>query len=168
MIKLICEKIRRIINAKKILEKELKVKLENRGKELTITGKPEKEYFAGKIIEAINFGFEVNIALMIKEEDLIFEILNIKDYTKRGDLERIRGRLIGRQGGTKKALMQLTECFIEINENKVGIIGYPEKIQLAHTAITSLIKGAKQANVYAYLEHHKIQPIIDLGIKEKQ
>jgi len=29
-----------------------------------------------------------------------------------------------------------------------------------------LIKGSKHANVYAYLEGHRPEPIIDLGLKE--
>jgi ribosomal RNA assembly protein len=166
MRKIILDKIIRIVKAKKILEKELDVKFTFQGRELTIVGNAEKEYSAEKVVEALNFGFTMEAALMIKEEELIFEILNIKDYTKRNDLERIRGRIIGTGGKTKKTLINLTECFIEIKENKVGIIGHPENMENATQAIVSLIKGAKQANVYAYLEHHRIATVVDLGLKE--
>jgi len=36
--------------------------------------------------------------LLIKDEDFVFEIINIKDHTKRKDLERIRARIIGTKG----------------------------------------------------------------------
>lgn len=168
MRKLILDKIIRIVKTKKILEKELGVTLIFQGRELTISGEAEKEYTAEKVIEAINFGFAIDAALMIKEEELILQVLNIKDYTNRNDLERIRGRIIGTKGKTKNTLINLTECFIEVKDNKVGIIGHPENIENATQAIISLIKGTKQGNVYAYLEHHRIAPIVDLGLKGKE
>ena len=121
MRKIILDKIIRVVKARKKLEKELGIKLTFNGKELTIEGKPEEEYVAEKVLEAINFGFAIDAALMIKEEELTFEILNIKDYTKRNDLERIRGRIIGTNGKTKSTLINLTECFIEIKDNKVTV-----------------------------------------------
>ena len=38
----------------------------------------------------------------------LFEIINIKDYSKNKNLERIRGRLIGTQGKALKTLTDLT------------------------------------------------------------
>lgn len=166
MIKLICEKIIRIIKGKKHLEKELNVKLSIRGKEIEIDGNPEDEYVAEKVIEALDFGFPFSAAIMIKEEDALFEILNIKDYTKRKDLESVRGRIIGKSGGTLRTLSELTKCFFEIKDNRVGIIGETEHIRYAHDAVIFLLQGSKQANVYNFLEKHQPVPIIDLGLKE--
>ncbi len=166
MKKLILDKMMRVVKARTLLEKELGLKLEIRGREITFSGKAEDEYIAERVLEAINFGFPMDVALMMKHEDLIFEVLNIKDYTKRNDLERIRGRLIGTGGKTKATLIQLTQCFIEYKENKVGIIGQPEHIEFATQAIISLIKGAKQANIYSYLEHHKVLPVVNLALKD--
>ena len=50
MKKIISEKISRIINAKKELEQELNVKINNRGKEVYIQGNPEDEYTATQVI----------------------------------------------------------------------------------------------------------------------
>ena len=165
---LIIDKIARIIKAKKKLESDLDIKITNRGKEVTIEGAPENEYVAEKVIDAIDMGFPIQTALLIKEEDFMFEILPIKDFTKRHDLDRIRARIIGTKGKTLATLEQLTKCFFELKGNEVGIIGDPEYIQLAQEAIKSLIKGSKQANVYAYLEKHQPSPILDLGLKEKK
>ena len=168
MKKIICEKLPRILKNKKKLSEVLGVTLTNRGKEVYIEGSPEKEYIAEKVIDAINFGFAISKAILIKKEDLIFEILNIKDHTNRKDLERIRGRIIGKAGKTLKTLSDLSECFIEINENNVGIIGHPESIQVAQEALISIIKGSKQSNVYSHLEKTRPKPIQDLGLRNKE
>jgi ribosomal RNA assembly protein len=166
MKKFILESASRIIKNRKKLEKKLNVKITNRGKEIVIEGSAMDEYAAEKVIDAINFGFSLSSALLIKEEDFSFEILNIKDYTRRKDLERIRARIIGKGGKTLKTLSQLTDCSFELKDNEVGIIGNPEDIKNAEQGIISIVQGAKQANVYSFLEKHQPMPISDLGLKE--
>jgi len=166
MKKIIVEKLPRIIKNKDRLEKELNITIKMRGKEVYISGKAEEEYIAEKIIEALDFGFPFSNALEIKKEDFIFEILNIKEYATQKNLERIRGRIIGKAGRTLKTISSLSECFLELSGNKLGIIGYAENIRKVEEACKILIKGSKQANVYAYLEKHRPEPIIDLGLKE--
>jgi len=163
---IICEKLPRIIKNKKKLEEILEIKITNRGKEVTIDGKPEKEYLAEKVIDALNFGFPFGTAILIKEGYFIFEIINIKDYTNRKDLERVRARIIGKKGKTLKTLNQLTKCYFEIKENSIGIIGSSEYIKNAQEAVISIIRGAKQSNVYNFLEKHQVKPVIDLGLKK--
>ncbi|RKX57150.1 MAG: hypothetical protein DRP29_08765 [Thermodesulfobacteriota bacterium] len=165
---IISDKLPRIIKAKKKLETDLNVQITNRGKEVTIKGTPENEYTAEKVIDAINLGFPLSTALLIKQEDYLLEVISIKDYTKRHDLSRVRARIIGTKGRTLATLGQLTKCFFEIKDNVVGIIGDPEYIKNAQEGIISLIKGAKQANVYSGLERNQPKPIIDLGLKEEK
>jgi len=167
MLKLLIDKIPRITKNRKKLEETLKVKITNRGKEVFINGKSEEEYFAEKVIESLNFGFPYSQALLLKDGEYIFEIISIKDYTKRKDLKIIRSRIIGKQGKTLKTISTLTKCYFELKDNGIGIIGEPEYIQHAQQAIISLIKGSKQSNVYAYLEKHQPKPILDLGLKIK-
>ena len=163
---ILSEKAPRILKNKKRLEKKLNIKISNRGKEIQIDGEPEEEYIAGKVIDALNFGFPFSVAISIKEEDLEFEILNIKDHTTRKDLERVRARLIGKGGRTLKTLNHLTKCNFELKDNEVGIIGSPEYIENAQESVISIIKGAKQSNVYSHLEKNQPKSIIDLGLKE--
>ena len=159
------EKLPRILKNKKRLEKELNVKITNRGKEVSINGDSETEYIAEKIIDALNFGFPFSVAMSIKKEDFLFEIINIKEHTKRHDLETVRARIIGKKGTTLKTLQQLTKCFFELKDNEIAVIGSPEGIENAQEAIISLIKGAKQSHVYGFLEKHQIKPVFDLGLK---
>jgi len=162
----ICEKIQRITKNRERLEKALRVKITNRGKEITINGLPEDEYFAEKVIVALDFGFPFAIALLAKNEDNLFETLNIKDYTKKKDLATIRARIIGTKGKSLRTLNELTKCYFELKDNQVGVIGGPEYIKNAQEAMIMLIQGSKHANVYAFLEKHQVKPILDLGLKE--
>ena len=165
MFNLICEKPQRIIKNKDRLEKILGIKIVNRGREVIIHGSAENEYIAEKVVEALDFGFPFSVALLIKEQDFMLEFLSIKNYTKRKDLERVRARIIGKDGKTLKTLHGLTKCYFEIKDNQVGIVGEPEYMRNAQDAMIFLIQGSKQANVYTFLEQHQIKPVIDLGLK---
>lgn len=165
MEKIISEKTKRILKNKKKLEKILNVIITVNNEEISVEGNSEDEYIAEKVIEALDFGFPFSVALLIKNQDLMLETINIKDYTKRKDLEKVRGRLIGKKGKTLRALSELTKCFFEIKGNFIGIIGEPEYIRNANEAVASIAHGAKQANVYNFLEKHQVKPVFDLGLK---
>ncbi len=165
---LVCDKTEKLAKNKNRLERLLNVKITIKNDEISIEGKPEDEYTAEKVIQALAFGFPLPVALLIKEEDFLFEILDIKDFTHRKDLETIRARIIGKEGKTLKTLNTLTQCYFELKDNDVGIIGSPEYIKNAQDAVIFLIQGSKQANVYSFLEKHQVQPMIDLGLKEKK
>jgi KH domain-containing protein len=166
MIKLICDKLQRILKNKKRLEELLEVKIINRGIEVQIDGESEAEYIAEKVLQALNFGFPYSTAILIKTEDLILGRINIKDHTTKKDFVRVKARIIGTKGKTLKTLCTLTNCYFEIKDKEIGIIGDPEYIENANQAVISLIKGTKQSNVYSYLEKHQIKPEADLGLKE--
>jgi ribosomal RNA assembly protein len=163
------ENIRKILQNKKKLEKKLAIKITNKGRILFVEGKAEQEYLAIQIIEAINLGFTTEKALLLTEEGFILEKINIKDITKRHDLERVRGRVIGTEGRTKKTIETLSDCFISLHDNTVGIIGLTENIENAMQALTSIIQGSKQSKVYSSLERERSKPASlneDLGLKE--
>ncbi len=168
MKKLIIEKLSRIIKNKKKLEAKLNIKITNRGKEIFIDGKPENEFVAEKVIDALNFGFPFSTALLIKEEDCEFEIINIKNYTNRKNKEQVRGRIIGKQGKVLKVLSDLTNCYFELKDNEIGIVGEPECIKNAQDAVIGIIRGAKHGNIYKRLEKNQVKEIGDLGLRIKR
>jgi len=134
------------------LEKKLNVKIKITGKMAEIEGKPLDEYEASHIIEAVGFGFSAREALKLKEENMLFTKINIKDFTRRKNLEDVRSRIIGTEGKTKKTLEQISGCDMVLSNNIVGIIGPAEAIENATTAIKNIVRGSKQSNVYRYLE----------------
>ena len=165
---ILSDKVSRIIKNKSRLEKALNIKIKNRGKEVTINGTPENEHDATKVIDALNFGFSFSAAISIKEEGNLFEIVNIKDFSKQKNLESVRGRIIGRSGRALATLAQLTKCYIELKNNQVGVIGDTEHIEGAIEAIVTIIEGAKHSNVYKGLEKHQPKMIYDLGLREEE
>ncbi len=165
---IISEKVPRIIKNKKRLEKILNVKISINGKEVTIDGTAENEFDATKVIDALNMGFSFSEAISIKEEERMFEIINIKDHTNKSNLERVRGRIIGKGGKALKTLSDLTKCDLEIKNNRVGIIGHPECIENAIEGVIEIIQGSKHSNVYKGLEKHQPKPIYDLGLKDEK
>ena len=146
------EFIRKILQNKPRLEKQLQVKITNKGKNLFLSGKPEHEFIALEVVQAMNLGFSITRALLLKDENTNFQILNIKDITKKHNLEEIRARIIGKQGRTLKTLNKLTNCVISLQDNQVGIIGDVEDIEDGIQAITSIIQGSKQGHVYGRAE----------------
>jgi len=167
MSELIIEKIQRVSQNRERLERELDVKISTEENKVFIDGKAEDEYVAGMVVEALDFNFPFQIALLIKKEDFVFEKLNIKDFTKRNDLSKVRARIIGKNGKVLKTLCDLTNCFFELNGNYLGIIGPAEEIKNVQNSCVSIIAGAKHANVYKFLEKHKPVEIEDFGLKEE-
>ncbi|MCR4327837.1 MAG: KH domain-containing protein [Nanoarchaeota archaeon] len=164
---IITDKIVRIIKNRKKLEKVLKVKITNKGQEVTFEGSPEDEYEATRVLSALDLGFSFSDAISIKQKELEFGIINIKDFARRGNLEKIRGRIIGKDGKVLAALSQLTNCSLEIKNNEIGIIGNPEEVKPAIDSIVHIIQGGKHANVYKGLEKRDEEPLVDLGLKGK-
>jgi len=162
------EKIIRIVKAKKKLEEILKVKISLKAGKVEISGSAENEYIAEKVIEALGFGFPFKKAIQIKISEKEFDILKIKNYTKRKDLKTIRARIIGKGGKSLKTLTELTGCDFEQKDNEVAIIGDPENMKNAIEGIVSIIKGTRHSHVYKGLEKHKPQLIEDFGLKEKK
>lgn len=166
MKKLIIEKYQRITRNKLKLEKELNIRISNKGKEIIIEGSAENEFIAERVIEALDFGFPFQTTLNLKNPEIIFEKINIKFYSKSKNLERIRARIIGTKGKTLATLTQLSNCAFELKDNKIGIIGHAEEIKIAQDAIIAIIKGSKTSNIYSFIEKSKPSPVVDLGLKK--
>jgi len=142
----------RVKRAIPVIEAKIKIKINYRAGKVSISGPELNEFLVEKIIHAIEFGFNVEDALLLKKEDFVLEFLNIKDYARRKNLEDIRARVIGRQGKAKMTIEELTGSVIVINNNKVGIIVDSEHLDPVIQGFISLIKGAKHSNVFSYLE----------------
>lgn len=149
------ENLKEVIRSKSRLQKELEIKLTNKGKNVFVDGDPEKEFTAIEVLEAINAGFSADKALDLKQDNFMLQTVHIKDITKRNDLERVRARIIGSGGRTLKTLSNLTNCELAINGNEIGIIGPAEEMEDAVQSVESLIHGSKQGNVYGRLERQR-------------
>src|SRR3989344_951330 len=133
-------------------ERELQVKLVMAGRKVTIKGEPLDEYVALQVLDALAFGFTPTEALSLKHEEVIFQKVPIKSYTRRKNLHEVRARLIGTEGKTRRTIEEIADCLIVIGEQTVGIIGEASAVDTTVQAVVNLIRGTKQANTYRFLE----------------
>ena len=145
--------------AKKFLEAELGVKLAVDSKEGLVTIKAESAdksdpFSATRVIEAIGRGFSPQRARRLLEEGTAFEVIDLRDYAGRSanSLERIRGRVIGLKGKSRRVIEELTECNLSVYGRTVSVIGEPTDVRLASEAVRSLATGSQHRTVYNTLQ----------------
>ena len=125
--------------------------------DVTLKGNdPIKLYSSREIVKAIARGFNPDIAKYLIKQDFVYEQISIKDFAKNSNhLRRLKGRVIGTEGKSRKAIEDLTEASISVYGKTIGIIGLPENVDLARRAIETLLSGSPHSNVYKWLEKRK-------------
>lgn len=142
-------------SVKKEIEKAFKAKLDIGSDGLVLMeGKDSLDiYICEKVVKAIGRGFNPEIALLLKSEEYDFELVSINDYAKtQNDLDRLRGRVIGKDGASKDLIEKKTNTYIIVYGKTVGIIGKLEMVELAFNAIDMLLKGARHPTVFNYID----------------
>lgn len=146
---------------------ETKEMIENHGVKLTIDSKTGdvkiegknslKELDAENVIRAIGRGFSPDKAILLFKDDYYFELLDIRDWVgkKREHVKRIAGRVIGKNGKTRRIIEEETGAHISIYGHTVGIIGKIEELDLARKSIEMLLGGANHSTVYRFIEKEK-------------
>ncbi|HMD79615.1 MAG TPA: KH domain-containing protein [Nitrososphaerales archaeon] len=145
--------------AKRHLERELGVKLKVDSKEGLVTVSTENAeegdpFSATRVIEAIGRGFSPQRSLRLLEEGAVLEVIDLRDYAGRStnSLERIRGRVIGLKGKSRRVIEELTRCYLSVYGRTVSIIGEASEVQLAAEAVRSLATGSQHRTVYNTLQ----------------
>jgi len=109
---------------------------------------------ARDFVHAVGRGFNPQVAFALLDEEMYLEIINMKLIvgTNPNKLLRFRGRVIGKEGRTRKIIEETTGTRISVFGNTVGIIGPYERLKVARDAIFMLLEGSKHGSVYAFLE----------------
>lgn len=108
---------------------------------------------AQEIVKAIAIGFSPERAFRLADENQILLVIDLKEFAHTDShLERIKGRLIGEKGKTRRIIEETTGCYINIGEKEVGVIGGYDEVEAARQAIMMLIEGRPHSVVYKYLE----------------
>lgn len=146
-------------STKKRLEAEMGVKLEVDGREGLVKVKADSAlktdpFSATRVIEAIGRGFSPQRARGLLDEGTAFEVIDLRDYAGRSAnaLERIRGRIIGLRGKSRRVIEELTSCYLSVYGRTVAIIGEAGEVQLASDAVRSLATGSQHKTVYNALQ----------------
>lgn len=106
------------------------------------------------IIKAIGRGFSPEHAFELLDGDTVLEIIDMRDWVgkKPNHVARVRARLIGTNGKTRRIMEDLTGTHISVFGNTVGVIGGSVQASITIRAIEMLLEGAEHATVYRFLE----------------
>ena len=144
---------------KRFLEGEMGVKLDVDSKEGLVTLKSNSAlgadpFSATRVIEAIGRGFSPQRAKRLLDEGTALEVIDLRDYAGRSvnALERIRGRVIGLKGKSRRVIEELTSCHLSVYGRTVAIIGGADEVQLASDAVRLLATGSQHKTVYNSLQ----------------
>jgi len=109
------------------------------------------------VIKAIGRGFNPDRAMRLFEDDEYFEAIDLKDVAgdKPNQLGRVRGRLIGTAGKTRRIIEDLTGCYMSVYGNTVALIGNSVSLPVAKHAVELILGGSEHATVYHYLESQR-------------
>ncbi len=141
---------------KKEIQKVANIELEVKDNLATIEGEPLDEMNAQKVVKAIGRGFNPKKALKLVEKDKTLHLINIKDFTEtKNSQNRLKGRVIGRNGETRKHLEKQANVEIAIYGKTIGIIGYAENIHIVTESIKMLLQGSTHATAYQYIEKNQ-------------
>jgi ribosomal RNA assembly protein len=151
---------------KQEIETKLKVKLDI-DKEGSVCIKlpeniPDPSVFlrAKDIVTAIGRGFTPETAFrLLRNEDDIFDMIDLRLIFGRSesDITRVKGRIIGTEGKTRKLIEELTEADVVVYGHTVGIIGSFEEADAARNAVQMVVEGCQHHTVYNYLQKKRTE-----------
>jgi ribosomal RNA assembly protein len=133
---------------------------------------------ARDVVLAIGRGFSPERAFKLFNGDLLLYIIDLEQFLKSpSDIQRVKSRVIGRRGKTRRIIEENTMTSISIYGDTIAIIGDVEHLDVAREAINLLMKGALHRSVYRFLERRRSElrkiemelwkPTIDLSKTEE-
>lgn len=134
-----------------------RIKVDSKEGEVSVSGKdPVLMYSTREVIRAIGRGFNPEIAQLLLKHDYAFELVDAGEYSKtKEELKRLKGRVIGEDGKSRKTIEELADVNISVYGKTVAIIGEVAAVGIARKAVESLLAGAEHASVYRALEKHR-------------
>ncbi|MBS3137229.1 RNA-processing protein [Candidatus Woesearchaeota archaeon] len=134
-----------------------KIAIDSKEGDVVVSGEDAITLYSTKnVIRAIARGFNPEVAQLLLRHDYVFDVLDVTTYIKnKNHLERVKGRVIGKEGKAREILEQLTDTHISVYGKTICIIGLGEFVNIARRAIESLLVGSPHAKVYMWLEKQR-------------
>ena len=146
------------------IEKKLSIRLriDSQTGDIQITLMPTAQdptvlFRAKEIVTAIGRGFSPEHAFRLLEDDeTMLEVIDLRETVGRSqsDIKRLKGRVIGKEGKTRRIIEELTEANISVYGHTISIIGEIDQVEIAKEAVRMLIRGSLHGTVYRFL-HRK-------------
>jgi len=142
------------------LSVELKVDSQTGDVTVSLSGQasdPSVLFKAKDVVTALGRGFSPEHASrLIRDEDAILDVIDLRTVFGRSetDIKRVKGRIIGMNGKTRRIIEELTDTNLAVYGHTVSIIGSIEHAEVAREAVQMLVKGSMHATVYRFL-HRK-------------
>jgi len=149
---------------KQAVEKRLKVELtiDSETGDVKIMLAPSAEdpsllFRAQEVIAAVGRGFSPERSFrLINDEDAVLEVIDLRELfgSSQAELKRVKGRIIGQEGKTRRIVEEMTEAEVSVHGHTVAIIANLDQMEVAREAIKMLLRGSQHSTVYRYL-HRK-------------
>lgn len=123
----------------------------------TDTDKPLQALKTNDVITAIGRGFSPKRALPLFDDDKYLLVFNLRDYVgnNASHVHRLKGRVIGKNGRTRKTIEEITKASISVYGHTVAVIVDLDMMDAIKQAMDMLLSGSKHATVYRYLERKR-------------
>jgi len=121
-------------------------------------GDPSLVFRAKDIVTAIGRGFAPEQAFrLVRDEDAVLDIIDLRTIFGRSesDIKRVKGRIIGMNGKTRRTIEELTSTEVVVYGHTVGIIGTFDQANAARGAVQMLIDGSQHHTVYRFLANKR-------------
>ncbi len=114
---------------------------------------PLKNFRVKDVVKAFGRGFDIDVALNLLDEQFYLEVIELGGKSKDRILV-LKGRVIGREGRTKKIIEKISEAKISIYGKTISIVGRWDEVQIAKEAIELILSGSKHSTVYGFLKEN--------------
>ena len=150
---------------KENIEKKFAVELhiDSETGDVTITLKPDAEdpsnlFQVREVVTAIGRGFSPERAIhLLSEEDAVLYVIDLREIVgkSQSDMNRLKGRVIGQKGKTRKIIEELTNANIAVYGHTISIVGNLDEVEVAKEAVQMLLRGSEHRTVYRYLNRKR-------------
>ncbi len=148
-------------STKAFIEKKLGVKLlvDSESGDVVInlesgTADPSVLFRAKEVVLAVGRGFSPEKARrLLDDEAAMLIIIDLRSFVGKSesDIKRLSGRIIGREGKTRRLIEELTDTHVSVFGHTIGIIGALEEAEIARQAVEMFIRGRLHVSVYRFL-----------------
>jgi len=113
---------------------------------------------AKEVVTAIGRGFSSERAfVLLEDEEATLTVIDLRELVGRSqaDMKRLKGRVIGQNGKTRRIIEELTEAKISVYGHTISILGTLDQSEVAKEAVYMLLEGSQHRTVYRFLNRKR-------------